>query len=534
MTDDDRTVIMSPGGSPPPPPNNDNGLEGSIQITLVGPFTSTLEEILFARSFTIGRSEENDLSIVDAEVSRNHVEIIKDPTAGWMIRDLDSTNGSFIDDKQISYESLPIPCVLRLGKSDTFVYVEPPGGQSALSANVSPKSSDDVTQIVTQDEKTKIRTPSPSPSGSDLPSREEVIRRYLSDDGGEAGEYTQIVRQVIREDNKKKTGKYKWVLGVVALLLVGSIAMVTYQQNQLSTARDLAINIFYDMKTLEVDLVKTELQLKKSNDDALLATVDKKRVKLKKMRERYSQYIDELGILDVSSLSKNRDDWLILKVARDFGECDIDLPPGFVDEVKKYIRYWQHSPRMRNAMSRLYDNGYETVALDALKKEGLPPQFLYLSMQESNFNAKAIGPRTRWGIAKGAWQFIPTTATEFGLKIGPLSGTRVYDPDDERHDFGKAAGAAARYLKEIYSTEAQASGLLVMAGYNWGHNRVKKLIRKMPDNPRERNFWQLIQTYKIPDETYNYVFYIFSAAVIAEDPKFFGFEFKSPTAGIPN
>ena len=73
-----------------------------------------------------------------------------------------------------------------------------------------------------------------------------------------------------------------------------------------------------------------------------------------------------------------------------------------------------------------------------------------------------------------------------------------------------------------------------MAGYNWGHNRVKRLIRKMPDNPRERNFWKLIQTYKIPDETYNYVFYIFSASVIAEDPKFFGFEFNSPTAGIPN
>ena len=418
MDDDDRTVIMSPESSPP---GGGSGLEGSIQITLVGPYTSTLDGILFARSFTIGRSEDNDLSIVDAEVSRNHVEIIKDPAAGWMIRDLNSTNGSFIDDKQISYDSLPIPCVLRLGKSDTFVYVESPGGQSALSATVSPESSiDDVTKIVTQDEKTKIRTP----SSSDLPSREEVIRRYLSDDGGEAGEYTQIVRQVIREDSKKKTGKYKWVLGVVALLLVGAIAMVTYQQNQLSTARELAINIFYDMKTLEVDLVKTELKLKKSNDSALLATVDKKRIKLKRMRERYSQYIDELGIIDVSSLSKNRDDWLILKVARDFGECDIDLPPGFTDEVKKYIRYWQHSPRMRNAMQRLYDNGFETVALDALKKEGLPPQFLYLSMQESNFNVRAIGPRTRWGIAKGAWQFIPATAKEFGLKVGPLAGTR--------------------------------------------------------------------------------------------------------------
>jgi len=286
------------------------------------------------------------------------------------------------------------------------------------------------------------------------------------------------------------------------------------------------------MKTLEVDLATTELQLKKDSDEALLASVDRKRIKLKSMRQRYSEYIDELGILDVSALQKNRDDWLILKVARDFGECDIDLPPGFIDEVKKYIRYWKQSPRMRNAMKRLYQNGYDVSALEALKKEGLPPQFLYLSMQESNFNEKAVGPRTRWGIAKGAWQFIPATAKEFGLKVGPLAKTRVYDPDDERHDFVKAAGAAARYLKEIYSTEAQASGLLVMAGYNWGHNRVKKLIRKMPDNPRERNFWKLIQTYKIPDETYDYVFYIFSASVIAEDPEYFGFEFKSPTAGL--
>jgi len=59
---------------------------------------------------------------------------------------------------------------------------------------------------------------------------------------------------------------------------------------------------------------------------------------------------------------------------------------------------------------------------------------------------------------------------------------------------------------------------------------MRKLISKLPDNPRERNFWKLIQTYKIPEETYHYVFYIFSAAVIAEDPGYFGFKFKSPTS----
>lgn len=528
--DDDRTIIMAPNSNSA---GLDNGaLAGSIQITLVGPNSSTSDSVLFARTFSIGRSEDNDLSIVDAEVSRNHIKIIKD-TSGWMIHDLDSTNGSYIDDKKISYEPLPIPSVLRLGDANTLVYIEAPGGENAQNAEPSSGSSlDDVTQFVAKDSKTQFKPI--SPASTELPSKEEIIRRYLTDDGEAAGEYTQIVRQVIQEDNKKKTNKYKWVLGFVVISLLCSVILVTYQQKQLSSARKIAINIFYDMKTLEVDLLKTELQLKKSNDTALLASVDQKRIKLKRMRERYNQYINELGILDVSALSKNKDDWLILKVARDFGESDIDLPAGFTEEVKKYIRYWQSSSRMKNAMGRLYDNGFETVALDALKEEGLPHQFLYLSMQESNFNVKAVGPSTRWGIAKGAWQFIPTTATEFGLKIGPLSRERVYDPDDERHDFKKAAGAAARYLKEIYSTEAQASGLLVMAGYNWGHNRVKKLIRKMPDNPRDRNFWQLIQTYKIPDETYDYVFYIFSAAVIAEDPKFFGFEFKSPTAGISN
>ncbi len=103
-----------------------------------------------------------------------------------------------------------------------------------------------------------------------------------------------------------------------------------------------------------------------------------------------------------------------------------------------------------------------------------------------------------------------------------------FDAIDERFNFKMASRAGAKYLKHIYSTEAQASGLLVLAGYNYGHNRVKGMIRKMPKNPRERNFWKFIKKYEIPQETYDYVFYIFAAAVIGEDPKYFGFEFNSP------
>ena len=52
----------------------------------------------------------------------------------------------------------------------------------------------------------------------------------------------------------------------------------------------------------------------------------------------------------------------------------------------------------------------------------------------------------------------------------------------------------------------------------------------MQDDPRDKNFWKFIQQYNLPKETYDYVFYIFSAAVIAEDPKHFGFNFHPPLA----
>ena len=90
---------------------------------------------------------------------------------------------------------------------------------------------------------------------------------------------------------------------------------------------------------------------------------------------------------------------------------------------------------------------------------------------------------------------------------------------DDRFDFQKATYAAARYLKFINNTEAQSSGLLVMASYNWGEERVINAIRQMPDNPRDRNFWRLLAVKSIPTETYDYVFYIFSASVICENPQ---------------
>jgi hypothetical protein len=73
-----------------------------------------------------------------------------------------------------------------------------------------------------------------------------------------------------------------------------------------------------------------------------------------------------------------------------------------------------------------------------------------------------------------------------------------------------------------------------MACYNWGENQVLPLIRSLPANPRDRNFWKLLTRYrdKIPQETYDYVFFIASAAVIGENPRLFGFDFDNPLANL--
>jgi hypothetical protein len=268
-----------------------------------------------------------------------------------------------------------------------------------------------------------------------------------------------------------------------------------------------------------------------SQDANLLAQVKQYRIRRKVMETKYDKFVEALEIYNKNISPEER---VILRVARIFGECEIKMPAGFVKEVLNYIEKWKATSRLKNAIRRAQQRGYTARIAKTMLNHDLAPQFFYLALQESNFDLEACGPATRWGIAKGMWQFIPSTAVYYGLRTGPLQHLRRPDPRDERHSFKKSTLAAAKYIKAIYDTDAQASGLLVMASYNWGERRVNRLIKTMPENPQERNFWLLLEKYKkqIPAETYDYVFHIFAAAVIGEDPKLFGFDFENPLANI--
>ena len=245
------------------------------------------------------------------------------------------------------------------------------------------------------------------------------------------------------------------------------------------------------------------------------------------MEQDYNRFAQSVRIHEAKFTPKQQ---LAMRVARVFGESELTMPPQFLAEIESYIAKWKASDRLAKALQTARDKGFLPVIAQELLAQGLPPQFIYLALQESNFDEFISGPRTRSGIAKGMWQFVPETALKYGLKIGPLVDLPRPDPADDRHNWERATKAAAAYLKDLYSTDAQASGFLVMSCYNWGEDSVIPLIRKMPPNPKERNFWRLLAMGKerIPHETYDYVFYIASAAVIGENPRLFGFDFDNP------
>ncbi|HKK51535.1 MAG TPA: lytic transglycosylase domain-containing protein, partial [Myxococcota bacterium] len=247
------------------------------------------------------------------------------------------------------------------------------------------------------------------------------------------------------------------------------------------------------------------------------------------LEREYDRFLEELDVLGAGLSEQDR---VILRVARLFGECELTMPPDFVAEVKRYIHEWRLSPRLERAIERMHAQSLTPLVVEAMLEQHLPPQFLYLALQESSFDNDAVGPKTRFGIAKGIWQFIPSTARRYGLRTGPLVELPVADPNDDRHAPELATRAAARYLRDIYSRDAQASGLLVMASYNWGPNNIRRRIREMPANPRERNFWALLKKDEVPRETYDYVFHIVAAAVIGEAPELFGFDFENPLRDV--
>jgi membrane-bound lytic murein transglycosylase D len=299
------------------------------------------------------------------------------------------------------------------------------------------------------------------------------------------------------------------LLGVIATAAVA--ARLVYVNHRIESIRAQAADVFYRLKSLELEVAR--LQPGTPARSAFAA----QRARLELV------YRDWLGQLERSS-SDPRDVRAIRAAAARLGEAPMLVSDAFIAAVRARVAQWRRTGDFTSTLRAATERGFPALVESVLVANSLPADLAWLPFQESRFDPAAIGPPTRFGIAKGMWQLLPSTAREYGLHVGPLVGEPRYDPRDQRFDVRQATGAAVRYVGDLYVAAAQGSGLLVMASYNAGQTLVLRLLRSLPPTPRERNFWQLLKRHRdeIPDETYGYVVGIVAAAAVAADPQAFG------------
>jgi membrane-bound lytic murein transglycosylase D len=135
-----------------------------------------------------------------------------------------------------------------------------------------------------------------------------------------------------------------------------------------------------------------------------------------------------------------------------------------------------------------------------LKKNGIPDDFKYLCLAESNLG-NVISPAN----AEGFWQFIKPTGQKYGLEIT--------EEVDERYNPVKATEAACEYFRDAWDT--YRNWTLVAASYNRGMDGLSKALL----NQRVSDYYDLY----LNDETARYLFRIMAIKEVYNHPTKYGF-----------
>lgn len=171
-----------------------------------------------------------------------------------------------------------------------------------------------------------------------------------------------------------------------------------------------------------------------------------------------------------------------------------------LDRELLFNYYWQNNILFILKLS----NRYFPIIEERLKANGVPDDFKYLCIAESNLLPHAT---SKVG-AVGFWQFMPDTAPAYELEVNKQI--------DTRRDIVRSTDAACKYLKNAYSRFG--SWTAAAASYNCGQGGYASQANLQ----RTNHYYDLL----LPEETNRYIFRILAFKHLVENAKDLGFELK--------
>ncbi len=201
--------------------------------------------------------------------------------------------------------------------------------------------------------------------------------------------------------------------------------------------------------------------------------------------------------------SVEKHEWYAPPVPAELSFAGEKAPIGRWDVKEKFDKEFlsiYYSPGSILYLIKLANRNFPIIS-ERLKANGVPDDFKYLCIAESNMQSWAV---SRTG-AVGYWQFMPGTAPGYGLE----TTAQV----DERQSLEKSTDAACKYLKQAYAkfgnwTAAAASYNCGMGGY-----------ASQAAFQRTNNYYDL----NLPEETNKYILRILTFKYLIENAEELGF-----------
>lgn len=168
----------------------------------------------------------------------------------------------------------------------------------------------------------------------------------------------------------------------------------------------------------------------------------------------------------------------------------------FILRYEKKLSYFYHASLSRGTKIL-------PTLQEILLNQNMSQRFIYLSMIESGFSTHALSSKK----AVGLWQFMPSTARQYGLTISSSY--------DERYNITLSTYSAIKYLNKLHKQFGK--WYLAIMAYNCGEGRLSKAITKAKSNKLSV---LISSTAKyLPKETRQYIQKILLVAMIGEAQK---------------